>query len=322
MIDRRLFNQLVSAFAFGGILSRGKSKNYNSISTQDGPLIISTWNNQEANRIALNKLISTPDALLDAIELAVNSVESNPRDSSVGFGGLPDNSGKVSLDACIMDADGNAGSVCFLRDIKHAVSVARRVMEKTPHVILAGDGAQSFALSGGFQKEDLTTEATRKAYSQWKEKSIYAPKVNSERHDTIGLLALNSGGQVAGACSTSGLAYKIPGRVGDSPIIGAGLFVDNEIGAATATGLGELVLKSCSSFLVVEFMRQGLAPREACEKALIRLIEKQNVENKQVGLIALRKDGTLGACSIRPGFNYTVANKHGISVIEAASIIQ
>lgn len=269
-------------------------------------IIVSTWDNRAANSVAASILQTQPDALLDAIEQAVNTVENNENDMSVGYGGLPDNSGSVSLDACIMDNKGNAGSVCFLRDIKNAVSVARLIMERTPHVILAGEGAKQFALQNGIIESNLLSEKARKAYSEWQAKAIYDPKVNSERHDTIGLIAMDNKGNLSGACSTSGLAYKMPGRVGDSPIIGAGLYVDNEYGAASCTGYGELVLKSCTSYLVVELMRQGYNANSACKEAISRIIETQDVKNKQVGVIAISKTGEVAAYSVRQGFNYAV----------------
>ena len=205
---------------------------------------------------------------LDAVEQGCMIEEANEKGQSVGKGGLPDRDGNVTLDACIMDKQGNCGSVVYLQNITHAVSVARKVMEDTPHVMLAGEGAKQFAISKGFQPEDLLTEASKKAWKEWKVKSEYKPIINIENHDTIGMLAIDKNGDISGACTTSGLAYKMGGRVGDSPIIGSGLFVDNEIGACVATGLGEEVVKTVGSFLVVELMRQGKLPQEACEEAI------------------------------------------------------
>jgi len=222
------------------------------------PLIISTWPHILDNQIALKAV--QEGNLLDGIEKGINNVENNPLDQSVGIGGRPDRSGTVTLDACIMDKEHRAGSVCYLKDIKNPISVARLVMEDTPHVILAGDGALQFALDKGFQKENLLTEKSKAEYVEWLKTAEYKPKVNVELHDTIGMLAIDQNGDISGGCSTSGLGYKMQGRVGDSPIIGAGLFVDNEVGAATATGMGELVLTTLGSFLTVEFMRQGMSP--------------------------------------------------------------
>ena len=175
-----------------------------------------------------------------------------------------------------MDKNGNCGAVVYLQDIKHAVSVARKVMEDTPHVMLAGEGAKQFAISKGFETEDLLTESSKKAWEEWKIEAKYKPIINIENHDTIGMLAIDKNGDISGACTTSGLAYKMAGRVGDSPIIGSGLFVDNEIGAAVATGLGEEVVKTVGSFLVVELMRQGKSPQQACEEAIGRIVNKPN----------------------------------------------
>jgi isoaspartyl peptidase/L-asparaginase-like protein (Ntn-hydrolase superfamily) len=212
-----------------------------------------------------------------------------------------------------MNSEGNAGSVCFLEDIVHPISVARLVMDKTPHVMLAGEGALQFALENGFERENLLTPKMKKKWQQWAKDKNYDPKINWENepnkyHDTIGLLAIDGNSQMAGACTTSGMGGKIRGRVGDSPIIGAGLFVDNEIGAATATGMGELVMKTLGSFLVVEFMRNGSSPKEACEKAVLRIVEKVPEHKKfQIGFIALNKNGEHGAYSLQPGFNFALS---------------
>ena len=203
------------------------------------------------------KILSNGGGALDAVEAGVMVIEADEKNTSVGIGGAPDRDGRVTLDACIMAPDGSCGSVCALEHIVHPISVARKVMEKTPHVILVGDGALEFALAQGFKKENLLTEESRKAWEAWKKTSKYEPKINVELHDTIGMITIDQNGDIAGACSTSGLAYKMRGRVGDSPIIGAGLYVDNEIGGAAATGLGEAVIRAVGSFLVVELMRQG-----------------------------------------------------------------
>ena len=285
------------------------------------PLIISTWPHILDNQIALKAV--QEGNLLDGIEKGINNVENNPLDQSVGIGGRPDRSGTVTLDACIMDKEHRAGSVCYLKDIKNPISVARLVMEDTPHVILAGDGALQFALDKGFQKENLLTEKSKAEYVEWLKTAEYKPKVNVELHDTIGMLAIDQNGDISGGCSTSGLGYKMQGRVGDSPIIGAGLFVDNEVGAATATGMGELVLTTLGSFLTVEFMRQGMSPLEACKAAVMRTIEKNKDSYKemQVGYVALDKYGRYGAYSIQPGFQYTVTYQNHNKVYDAQSYL-
>lgn len=270
------------------------------------PLVIATWNVKNATAKAWEILEAGGNAL-DAIEQGCMVEEANEKGQSVGKGGLPDRDGNVTLDACIMDNNGNCGSVVYLQNITHAISVARKVMEDTPHVMLAGEGAKQFALSQGFQSENLLTEASKKAWEDWKVKSEYKPIINIENHDTIGMLAIDKNGDISGGCTTSGLAYKMGGRVGDSPIIGSGLFVDNEIGAAVATGLGEEVVKTVGSFLVVELMRQGKSPQEACEEAIGRIVSKPNSNYKdfQVGYIAINKQGETGSFSIHQYFSMT-----------------
>jgi len=284
-------------------------------------VILSTWNNVEANTTAWQTL-EQGGSILDALEQGVRIPEGDPDDMSVGYGGLPDRDGNVTLDACIMDAQGNAGSVSFLQHIKHPISVARKVMEETPHVMLSGDGALQFALAQGFEKENLLTAEAKAAWEKWKEKSEYKPIINIENHDTIGMVGVDADGELAGACTTSGLAYKMHGRVGDSPIIGAGMFVDNEVGGAAATGMGEAVLKTLGSFLVVELMRQGKSPQEACEEAVQRIVLKQsNYKEFQVGYIALSKSGEVGAYCIQPGFVYAVTRDGETEVFDAKSYI-
>jgi N4-(beta-N-acetylglucosaminyl)-L-asparaginase len=232
--------------------------------------------------------------------------EADPEIMSVGFGGLPDREGKVTLDACIMDETGNCGSVSFLQHIKHPISVARKIMDETPHVMLSGLGALQFALENGFTKENLLTSKAKKKWQDWLKKSEYKPIINVENHDTIGLLALDKKGNISGACTTSGLSWKMHGRVGDSPIIGAGMYVDNEVGGCCATGLGEAVMKTLGSFLIVELMKQGASPQEACEEAIARIIKNQNYKNMQIGYIAINKKGEHGSFAVHHGFNYAL----------------
>lgn len=285
------------------------------------PLVIATWSNIKANEAAW-KVIQNGGSALDAVEAGARIPEADPNDQSVGFGGLPDREGNVSLDACIMDHLGNAGSVCYLKNIKHPISVARKVMEETPHVILAGDGALAFALEQGFEEENLLSENAKKQWKNWLKEKNYHPQGNRDQHDTIGILAIDQQGDIAGACTTSGMAYKMQGRVGDSPIIGAGMFVDNEIGAAAATGVGEKVLTTLGSFLVVELIRQGKSPQEACEEAVQRIYDKLKSEEViQVGYVAIDKKGRVGAHSIQKGFEYTLF-KPETKTKFAASFIQ
>ena len=273
---------------------------------ENHPMVIATWDVKNATARAWEELQKGSSALT-AVEKGCNVEEEDPENNSVGFGGLPDRDGNVTLDACVMDDKGNYGSVVFLENIVHAISVARKVMEETPHVLLAGIGAQEFAVAQGFKRQNLLTEKSKKAWEAWKVKSEYKPVINIENHDTIGMLAMDKNGNLSGGCTTSGLAYKMHGRVGDSPIIGSGLFVDNEIGAATATGVGEEVLKTVGSFLIVELMRQGKSPQQACEEAIKRIMKKQpDRRDFQVGYIAVNKKGEVGAYSIHKGFSYTI----------------
>ncbi len=275
------------------------------------PVVVSTWNNVKANEVAWGVLDSGGSAL-DAVEAGVKVPEADVNDRSVGYGGRPDRDGNVTLDACIMDHGSNCGSVAFLQHIKHPISVARKVMEDTPHVMLVGNGAFQFALENGFEKEDLLTDKSREEWEKWLQTSEYKPVINIEMHDTIGMLAIDQAGKLSGACTTSGAAYKMQGRVGDSPIIGAGLFVDGDIGAATATGLGEAVIKVAGSHLVVEMMRQGLHPVEACKAAVERVINKEpDHKNLQVGFLALNKHGEYGGYAIQKGYSYAVYERNG-----------
>ena len=280
----------------------------NSSSYKNGglPIVISTWNHGiAANKVAMDVIKNGGNAL-DAVEAGVRVTESDPEMMSVGYGGLPDRDGHVTLDACIMDHTGNCGSVSYLQYIKNPISVARKVMEETPHVMLSGKGALDFALKKGFKKENLLTEKAANLWKEWLVTSQYKPIVNIENHDTIGLLAIDEKRNISGACTTSGMAWKLHGRVGDSPIIGAGMYVDNEIGGACATGVGELVMKTLGSFLIVELMRQGMNPQEACEEAVMRIVSKEEYKNMQVGYLAIDKNGNYGAYAIHPGFNYAL----------------
>lgn len=272
------------------------------------PIVLSTWNaGIEANADAW-KILSAGGRALDAVEKGVMNTEADLRNLSVGLGGLPDRDGHVTLDACIMDDKGNCGSVCFLEHIKHPVSVARMIMEKTPHIILVGEGALKFALDNGFTKEKIVrTPEADKAWKEWLKKSEYKPIINFENHDTIGMIALDASGNLSGSCTTSGLAYKLHGRVGDSPIIGAGLFVDNEVGAATATGTGEEVIRIAGTHTVVEMMRQGHSPEEACRIAVERVSKSpKKVREMQIGFLALNKHGEFGGFALQKGFNFAV----------------
>lgn len=294
-------------------------------------LIISTWApNVKANAAAW-KVIAANGSALDAVHTGVQVPEADPNDTSVGYGGYPDRDGHVSLDACIMDHQGNMGAVMALEHIMHPISVARMVMEKTPHVQLVGEGALQFAIQQGFKKENLLTANSEAAWKQWLEKSQYDPlmvidelqKAGLHNHDTIGMLALDRHGNLSGACTTSGMAFKMRGRVGDSPIIGAGLYVDNEVGAATATGLGEEVVRICGSHAIVEAMRYGYSPEEACKVGLERLIQIKGeayAQKVQIGFVAINKNGDYGHYGMNPGVSIALQDEEGAWTENAKSI--
>ncbi|HTI92203.1 MAG TPA: N(4)-(beta-N-acetylglucosaminyl)-L-asparaginase [Puia sp.] len=291
------------------------------------PIVVSTWDFGKQANAGAWEVLKKGGRALDAVEQGVMIPEADPSIQTIGYGGLPDRDGRVTLDASIMDEQYNCGSVMCLEHIKHPISVARLVMEKTPHVILAGEGALQFALANGFKKEDLLTPQSKKDWEEWLKTSHYKPEQNIENrlydkkhdpmpggpknHDTIGMIALDAQGNLSGACTTSGLAYKMHGRVGDSPVIGAGLYVDNEVGAATATGVGEEVIRIVGSHLIVELMRQGMTPELACKEAVERIIRRHPSKAKdiQVGFLALNKKGEYGAFCLQKGFTYAVRSE-------------
>lgn len=295
------------SFGLAGLTSQLFANNIDNNATNK-PIVISTWEHGlDANKAAWD-ILSKNGRALDAVEVGVKVPEADPKITTVGYGGFPDRDGRVTLDACIMDENSNCGSVAFLEHIMHPISVARMVMEKTPHVMLVGEGALSFALANGFKKENLLTPEAETAWKKWLIDAKYEPIINFENnHDTIGMLALDAAGNLSGACTTSGMAWKMHGRVGDSPIIGAGLYVDNEVGAACATGVGEAVIRTVGSHIVVELMRQGKSPEKACKAAVERIIKRfKGFEKIQVGFLALNKKGEYGAYCIQKGFNYAV----------------
>jgi|TARA_B110000261_G_scaffold132581_1_gene149055 N4-(beta-N-acetylglucosaminyl)-L-asparaginase len=309
---------------FSSAYALPKSNNLNDFDLSNPePVVISTWDHGLlANRVSWD-ILAAGGKSLDAVEEGVRVVESDPNIRTVGMGGYPDRDGIVTLDACIMDYESNCGSVAFLRDIVNPISVARKVMEETPHVMLVGRGAKNFALKQGFKETNLLTDLSRKEWNSWKISSKYESIINIENHDTISSLALSGDGRLAGACTTSGSAYKMHGRVGDSPIIGAGLFLDNQVGAAAATGLGEAVIKSSGSAMVVEAMRNGASPQDACENVILRILKmNKQVENLQVGFIALDIRGNVGAFSIKKGFNYALSNQKGGHLLLPANYLE
>jgi len=337
MITRKDFLKKSSMIAVGGLLIPSFLRADNSTPKIFGnkefkplvsgkPLVIATWDNRKATEAAMNKMKSAGTDLqsgtsLDAVEAGARVPEADPEDHSVGYGGYPDRDGFVTLDACIMDEKGNAGSVTFLQNIMHPVSVARKVMEKTPHVMLSGDGAYQFAIEQGFKKENLLTEKSRLAWEDWKKKNNYIP-VGEKNHDTIGILAIDERNNISGACTTSGWAFKMHGRVGDSPILGAGMYVDNEVGGACATGTGEFVMKTLGSFLCVELMRNGRTPQEAVEEAIHRIVKRYDYKDIQVGYLAINKKGEHGAYSIKPGFVYALNQNGENRKLDAESFVK
>ncbi|ROP80033.1 asparaginase [Stenotrophomonas rhizophila] len=313
MNDRRRFLQ-ASALAAGALALPTLQAR-----SASGARVVSTWDfGVGANQVAW-KTLSAGGSALDAVEAGARWAESDLCNPTVGRCGNPDRDGVLSLDASIMDGDGRCGSVAALSDIAHPVSVARQVMEKTPHVMLVGEGAQQFAVQQGFERRKLLTPDAEKAWREWLKTAQYTPEINAERrsrpgdssnHDTLGMLAIDAGGRLAGACTTSGMAWKMHGRVGDSPIIGAGLYVDNEVGAATASGVGEEMIRNAASFLVVELMRQGRSPADACREAIARVVRKRPEASKtlQVCFLALNKHGEVGAYALHRGFVYAVCD--------------
>ena len=284
------------------ISSRLNANNLNSL-----PVIrsISTWNNTKEANLMAGRLLDKGKSSIDAVVEGVAVSENDPKNTTVGFGGAPDSSGKVTLDACVMNHLGDCGSAVAVENIVNVARLAKDVMEKTPHVMLAGKGAEEFALIEGYKKTDLLTEFSKKNWQKWSETKEYSPIINIDNHDTIGMLCIDQNNNISGACSSSGQAYKMPGRVGDSPIIGSGLFIDNKVGGAVATGLGEEIIKTVGSFLVVELIRQGFTPQEACESAVKRIVSNNSQKNRfQVAYIAMNKKGEVGSYSIEPGFTY------------------
>lgn len=303
----------------------------NTTPATDNPVILATWEHNHKAVAKAWQVMHSRENILDAIEQGIQVTEADPTDQSVGLGGLPDRDGKVTVDACIMDQQGNCGSIMALEHILHPISVARMVMEKTPHVQIAGEGALQFALEMGFKKVNLLTPESEKAWKAWLKVNKYNPMTTMQNlyekieksHDTIGVVALNKLGHIAGGCSTSGMAYKMRGRIGDSPIIGSGLYVDREVGAATATGVGEELVRICGSHTVVEYMRNGHSPEEACRLAIMRLVKMRGEEKTkqlQIALVALNIKGEYGCYALTKGFSMAVYDKDGPKVIKAKSI--
>jgi N4-(beta-N-acetylglucosaminyl)-L-asparaginase len=312
-LSKSLFAATLGSLKWEELFSQTPEKN-----KKGAPVVIATWDNRKATAAAWEVLKNNGRAL-DAVEAGARVPEADPKDMSVGYGGLPDRDGKVTLDACIMDEFGNAGSVSFLQHIMHPISVARMVMEKTPHVMLCGEGALNFALENGFIKENLLTPEAEKAWKDWLVEAKYKPRANWERHDTIGIVAMDAQGRLSGACTTSGMAFKMHGRVGDSPIIGAGMFCDNEVGAVACTGLGEMMLRTLASHMVVEEMRRGKHPEKAIITALRRIAAKnpEQARDQQVAFVAVDRRGRTGAYALQPGYQYSICKDGENQVFES-----
>jgi N4-(beta-N-acetylglucosaminyl)-L-asparaginase len=349
MLNRRYFLQSSFLSSLGIFIGkRVKAADPDIVTVTGQPVVISTWDTGLAANKGAWEVLGRNGAALDAVEAGVQVTESSIN-CCVGLGANPDRDGYVTLDASIMDHQWNCGSVGGLERIKHPISVARRVMEKTPHVLLIGQGAQQFAVAEGFplEPQQLSDDA-KKAYEQWLKKSEYKPVINIENtksgsgggsqeenyqaaparlpdgewnHDTIGMIAMDSMGNLSGSVTTSGMGFKMRGRLGDSPVIGAGLFVDNEVGAATSTGQGEDVIRMCGSHSVVEYMRQGMSPEEACKAAVEKVarIKKEKAKEIQVAFIAINKKGKTGGYALQKGFSYAIKSNNEERMVEVKS---
>ena len=341
MVNRRKFIKASAFMSFATLVAKKMVAVPSESAVIGKPVVISTWDaGLEANKAAW-EILRNKGKAIDAVEQGVMVTEAS-HNCCVGLNANPDRDGFVTLDACIMDDKANCGSVAFLERIKHPVSVARRVMEKTPHVMLVGIGAQQFAVAEGFPLEEqkLSPEA-QKSYDNWLKKSEYKPPaINIEskqghgpfaptkldngewNHDTIGMVAMDTYGNLSGSCTTSGAGFKMRGRVGDSPIIGAGLFVDNEVGACTATGQGEDVIRIAGSHSVIELMRQGLSPEAACKKIIERIvkIKKEKAKDIQVAFLAVNKKGQVGCFAIHPGFEYAIRTNEMEKMVKSKSL--
>ncbi|MFD2826969.1 isoaspartyl peptidase/L-asparaginase family protein [Leeuwenhoekiella polynyae] len=324
-ITKTSLNTLALGLGINSLANANFKQNQLKLKTSEklasDPVAICTWEFTKANATA-GALLDQGLPALDAVIKGVAVEEENIKNTTVGKGGSPDREGNVTLDACVMDHTGNCGSVMAVENITNVAALARKVMEDTPHVILVGKGAEEFAVQSGFTSENLLTPETEKLWKEWLKTSDYKPVINIEDHDTIGMLGLDKDGNISGACTTSGLAYKMKGRVGDSPVIGSGLFIDNTVGGAAATGMGEEVIKTVGSFLIVELMRNGMSPQEACEEAVSRIVSTNpNHTNFQVAYIAINKQGETGCYCIHPGFKMMkYSNGENIPVVAGSHL--
>jgi len=342
MFNRRKFIESSAFGSLGFLFGKVVSSAIEPVAVKGKPIVISTWDVGIRANAGAWEVLKKGGKAIDAVEQGVMVTEAE-QNCCVGLGANPDRDGFVTLDASIMDDAFNCGSVAFLERIKHPISVARRVMEKTPHVMLVGNGAQQFAIAEGFQLEsqELSADA-KKGYEEWLKKSEYkSPVINVEKkghgpfapnkldrgewnHDTIGMVAMDTYGNLSGSCTTSGAGYKMRGRVGDSPIIGAGLFVDNEVGACTATGQGEDVIRVAGSHTVIELMRQGLSPEAACKKVIERIvrIKKEKAKDIQVAFLAINKKGQVGSFAIHKGFSYAIKSNDVEKMVDSKFVME
>lgn len=320
--DRRTFCRL-------GALAAGASLASSCAALRPGatgvrPVVLSTWDHGHPANAAALEVLARGGSALDAAEAGARVVESHCPDRSVGLMGMPDRTGVVTLDAAVMTDDGRAGAVAFVQGVEHPVTLARMVMERTPHVMLAGAGAEAFALSQGVPVARRTLdEAQQEALARWRANQP-APPSGPDNHDTITILVLDAGGIMAGASTTSGVAFKMHGRIGDSPILGAGIYVEAGVGGAVCTGLGETVMRTLGAHAAVELMRQGMSPQEACEEAVRRLIRRNRepATSYQVGMLALDHRGRAGAYAVQPGFRYALARGTENVVHDAAHAVR
>ena len=319
-VERREFLKIASATVAGGVIAQERAQ-AQSAAAAVLPVVISSANGMKATARAM-EILKGGGTPLDAVIAGVNIVEDDPKDNSVGYGGLPNEDCEVELDASVMDGlTCRCGAVAALKYIKNPSKVARLVMDRTDHILLVGDGALNFALKMGFQKENLLTEDSRKKWLEWRSNLSATDAWLSEEQErtpfgevikhygTINCLAVDPAGNIAGTTTTSGLAWKIAGRVGDSPIVGAGLYVDNETGAAGSTGRGEANIKVCGAHTVIELMRQGKTPEQACIETLervvkttkeTRLLNKERRPNFQLNFYAVTKRGEFAGAALYP----------------------